>query len=161
MNDDIFTYRDIQKKTLLNKLKKYCAYQERCHRDVIEKLKKLKADEELTDEIISQLISENYLNEERFVVAYVRGKHRINKWGRNKIIRELKHRDISSYLINKGLEEIIETEYITTLKHLLEEKNKYLKTENIYERKKKLFTYAYGKGYENELTELVLEDILK
>ena len=160
MSDDIYTYRDIQKKTLLDKLKKYCAYQERCHRDVEEKLKKLKADEEMANEIISELITENYLNEERFAIAYTRGKHRINKWGRNKIIRELKQRNISTYLINKSLEEIIETEYLSTLRHLLEEKNKTVKAKNIFERKKKLISYAYRKGYENELITEIVEEIL-
>ena len=160
MSDDIYTYRDIQKKTLLDKLKKYCAYQERCHRDVEEKLKKLKADEEMANEIISELITENYLNEERFAIAYTRGKHRINKWGRNKIIRELKQRNISTYLINKSLEEIIETEYLSTLRHLLEEKNKMIKAKNIFERKKKLISYAYRKGYENELITDIIEEIL-
>ncbi len=160
MSDDIYTYRDIQKKTLLDKLKKYCAYQERCHRDVEEKLKKLKADEEMANEIISELITENYLNEERFAIAYTRGKHRINKWGRNKIIRELKQRNISTYLINKSLEEIIETEYLSTLRHLLEEKNKTIKAKNIFERKKKLISYAYRKGYENELISDIVEEIL-
>ena len=160
MSDDIFTYRDIQKKALSDKLKKYCAYQERCHKDVEEKLKKLKADEDMSNEIISELIKENYLNEERFAIAYARGKHRINKWGRNKIKRELKQRDISTYLINKSLEEIIETEYLSTLRHLLEEKNKTIKAKNIFERKKKLFSYAYGKGYENELIMEVIEEML-
>ncbi len=160
MSDDIFTYRDIQKKILLDKLKKYCAYQERCHSDVEEKLKKLKADEEMANEIISELITENYLNEERFAIAYTRGKHRINKWGRNKIKKELKQRNISTYLINKSLEEIIETEYLSTLRHLLEEKNKTIKAKNIFERKKKLFSYAYRKGYENELISDIVEEIL-
>ncbi len=160
MSDDIYTYRDIQKKTFLNKLKKYCAYQERCHKDVEDKLKKLKVDEDMTNEIISELISENYLNEERFAIAYTRGKHRINKWGRNKIINELKHKNISTYLINKSLEEIIETEYLSMLKKLLEEKNKTINAKNIFERKKKLFSYAYRKGYENELISDMIEEII-
>jgi regulatory protein len=160
MNKDIFTLRDIQKKAFLDKLKKYCAYQERCHFDVTKKLQKLKADEDMANEIISELITENYLNEERFAIAYVRGKHRINKWGRNKITRELKQRDISTYLINKSLKEIVETEYLSMLRHLLEEKNKTIRAKTIYERKKKLFSYAYRKGYENELIADVLDELL-
>ncbi len=159
MNDDIFTYRDILKKKFLKKLKKYCAYQERCHFDVNKKLHQLKADEELANEIISELINENYLNEQRFALAYVRGKHRINKWGKNRILNELKKRNISAYLIQKSLEEITETEYKMALLHLLEVKNKTIKAKNIYERKQKLFSYAYAKGYETDLINEIIEDI--
>lgn len=160
MGDKLITYRDIQKAKFLDKLKKYCAYRERCHKEVIEKLRKLEADQEMSDEVISELIQENYLNEERYVQSYVRGKYRQNKWGRSKIIRELKFRNISTFLINKGLEEIIETEYLENLKQLILSKNNNLKAKNKFDRRQKLFQYVYRKGYESELISDILEDIL-
>jgi len=160
MSDEIYTYRDIQKKTLLNKLKKYCAYQERCHKDVEDKLKKLKAGEDMTNEIISELIAENYLNEERFVIAYTRGKHRINKWGKRKILLELKQKEINQYLIKLGMKEIDEDEYYEMLKTLLSAKRKSIKAKNQYDLFNKLYYYAYRKGYESETIKNAIEDIV-
>jgi regulatory protein len=160
MNDDIITYREIQKKQLLTKLRSYCDYQERCHKDVSDKLLKLNADEDLLNEIISELIKDGYLNEERYVCAYVSGKHRINKWGRNKITTALKQKNITQYLIDKGLEEIDEDDYLMTLKSLMEGKIRTTKFKNHFDKYNKIFSFVYRKGYESELIKAELEGII-
>jgi len=132
----------------LEKLKHYCAYQERCHQEVRGKLLKLKVYGEDLEEVISALISENYLNEERFAKSFVSGKFRIKKWGRYKITQELKKRKISAYCIKKGLEEIDEEEYEGTLTSLL---NNYWEKNSNYpkpQRHKKAIAYMQSKGYE-------------
>ena len=92
----------LTKEQALQKLKHYCAYQERCHNDVKEKLYKLGVWKKEHDEIIAALIEENYLNEERFAIAYAGGKFRINSWGRVKIKYALKQKQVSEYCIKKA-----------------------------------------------------------
>ena len=96
---------------ILNKLRHYCAYQERCHEEVRTKLLSLKVYGDGLEEIINQLISEDFLNEERFAKAYAGGKFRMKKWGRGKIIQGLKARKISDYCIKQGMSEIPEEDY--------------------------------------------------
>ena len=96
------------------KLEYYCAYQERCHKDVIAKLKTLGMIPSVIDKIISELIKANYLNETRFTQSFVRGKFRIKKWGKNRILQELKVRDISSFNIKLGMKEISDDNYQKT-----------------------------------------------
>ena len=135
----------------LEKAKSYCAYQERCHKEVSEKLYSWKLNTDEIDYIIDQLPQENYLNEERFAIAFAGGKFRIKKWGRKKIIQKLKEKDLSDYCIKKGLEEIIEEEYISNMQNLIEKKYTSLKDKNLFTKKNKTAAYLYGKGYESDL----------
>lgn len=114
------------------------------------------------EEIISYLITEKYLNEERYARAYMRGKYRINKWGKAKIIQKLKFKSVSEYCIKKSLEEIDPDEYYSNLLDVLEkQKVPYeRKTSNSYQLRKKLFDFAYQKGYEVDAINAALEDIL-
>ena len=100
------------------KLERYCAYQERCHKDVTSKLKEMRMIPEAIDQIITHLIQENYLNEERFAQSFARGKFNIKKWGRNRIVNELKQRHISSYNIKSAFAEIDDALYLETLDNL-------------------------------------------
>lgn len=143
----------------LEVLKKYCAYQDRCHSEVRTKILEYQVYGDALEEIISELISENFLNEERFAKSYVRGKFRMNKWGRIKIMQQLKFKKISDYCIKKGFKEIDEEEYYNTLVSLIEKKNKLLKDKNIYHRRKKLTSYAVQKGYEYPIIKEVLADL--
>ncbi len=156
--EDIHSYEKIQRDKFLQKLKKYCAYQDRCHYDVELKLKNLGANSDVSDEILTTLILEGYLNEERYARSYVRGKFNINKWGRNKIIMGLKAKKISSHLIQKGLEEINESDYINSLREILVNKSQLLSCRTKYDRNKKLYVYAYNKGFESELIKEILEE---
>jgi regulatory protein len=134
------------------KAQKYCAYQERCHREVKEKLYSLGLRTDDVEGLTAQLIEHGFLNEERFAKAYVGGKFRTKKWGRVKILRELKARDISDYCIKQGMKEIDDVLYYEQLKTILYKKWDELKKEtNLYVRKNKTSTYAIAKGYETDL----------
>jgi regulatory protein len=138
-------------KEALMKAQNYCAYQERCHKEIREKLTSWKIYGDEREQIIASLIQENFVNEERFAKAYAGGKFRVKKWGRNKIRKALHQRDISAYCITKGMEEISEQDYTDTLLALLQKKNKTLKEKNPFTRKGKLAKFVIGKGYESQL----------
>ncbi|MHB8258893.1 MAG: regulatory protein RecX [Bacteroidia bacterium] len=142
----------------LLKARDWCAYQERCQQEVRDKLYSygLKTDD--VENLIAQLIDENFVNEERFAKAYAGGKFRIKKWGRVKIRQELKARRISDYCIKKGMAEIEWSDYIKTLKNLLTKKAKELKEKSPIKKKYKLVRYAISKGYEQDLVFELLKD---
>lgn len=147
----------LTKEQAFQKLKHYCSYQERCHKDVREKLYSLGVGKIVHDEIIATLIEENYLNEERFAIAFARGKFRINEWGKNKIRIELKKRQVSDYCINKALKQIDEKEYLQTLQKLAIKKYAALKNEQYLIRKKKAMDYLLGKGFEWDMVKEVVK----
>jgi regulatory protein len=136
---------------ILNKLRHYCAYQERCHEEVRTKLLSLKVYGDGLEEIINHLISEDFLNEERFAKAYAGGKFRMKKWGRGKIIQGLKARKISDYCIKQGMIEIPEEDYQKTLQSLVKSAIKKYHSGNVFETKSKTAGYLIGRGYESEL----------
>lgn len=131
------------------KIEAYCAYQERCDQEVRKKLHSWNMDAEHIDILIADLISNNFMNEERFAEAFVSGKFRIKKWGKIRIRRELKMRKISDYSINKALAQIDDKAYIETLKLLIEKKE--VKGKSKWDKQAKLKRYLATKGYENEL----------
>ena len=135
----------------LDKLKSYCAYQERCHLEVRTKLQSMGMIPEATDLIITTLIRHDFLNESRFAKSFTRGKFNIKKWGRNRIIRELKARGISKYNIESALNEISDEDYFTTLQELAEKRLHQLKEKNKYKKRKKLADYLLYRGWEYNL----------
>ena len=135
----------------LKKAQSYCAYQERCQQEVRNKLYEWELKQHEVENIISDLITDNFLNEERFAKAYAGGKFRIKKWGREKIILELKKRKISDYCIARAMKEIEEDDYNTSLRKILFEKSKEIKEKNSIKKNYKLVQYALSKGYESEL----------
>lgn len=141
----------LTKEQALQKLKHYCGYQERCHSEIKEKLYSLGVWKKDHDEILAALIEENYLNEERFAIAFAGGKFRVKQWGRVKIKYELKQRQVSEYCIKKALKEINEVDYLKILNKLAKEKYTSLKDEQSRIRKKKTMDYLMGKGFEIEL----------
>lgn len=149
----------LTKEQALQKLKQYCAYQERCHREVKEKLYALGVWKRDHDEIIATLIEENYLNEERFAIAYAGGKFRIKGWGRIKIKYELKQKQVSEYCIKKALKQIDESDYIAKLTTLATEKYQSLKGEQYLIRKKKTIDYLVGRGFELDLINFVISEL--
>lgn len=133
------------------KLESYCAYQERCQQEVRDKLYELGLHQEEVENIIAYLIENNFINEERFAKAFVRGKFRMNDWGKIKIIQHLKAKRIATPLIKIALTEIDEEEYIAKLDELIRKKvDKSLKKLS-YNEKAKIVRYLQGKGYENDL----------
>jgi regulatory protein len=135
----------------LLKISSFCAYQERTQQEVRDKLYGYGLHKDMVEELISKLITENFLNEERFAKSYAGGKFRIKKWGRVKIKEALKNKGISEYCIRKGLQEIDPKDYILTLLSLIEERSEKEKEKNEYKRKHKIAQYLIGKGYEAEL----------
>ena len=141
------------------KLEYYCVYQERCHKEVIAKLKTLGMIPSVIDKIISELIKANYLNETRFTQSFVRGKFRIKKWGKNRILQELKVRDISSFNIKLGMKEISEDNYQKTFYELFEKRRREVKQLTKTEQKKKIFSYMSYRGWENSKIYDALRDL--
>lgn len=141
----------------LAKAQKYCAYQERSHSDVRNKLLQLGQRGKDLEEIMATLIERGFLNEERFAIAYTGGKFRIKHWGKNKIVQQLKLRAISDYSIKKSLKEINDNDYRKTLKHLIEKKWSVTKEKNNLIRKNKVARFCIGRGYEPELVWHLLE----
>src|ERR1035437_6953951 len=136
----------LSKEQALLKIKEYCAYQERCHAEVKEKLYAFGLYKKDVEQLISQLIEENYLNEERFAIQYAGGKFRMNQWGRIKIKYALKQKQVSDYCIKKALKEISDADYTKTLQKLAEQKLKTLKNEsNVFRKRKKLQDYLLQK----------------
>jgi len=141
------------------KLEYYCAYQERCHKEVIAKLRTLGMIPSVIDKIISELIKANYLNETRFTQSFVRGKFRIKKWGKNRILQELKVRDISSFNIKLGMKEISDDNYQKTFYELFEKRRREVKQLTKTEQKKKIFSYMSYRGWENSKIYEALRDL--
>ncbi len=134
---------------VLNKLKHFCAYQERCHEEVRSKLLSLKVYGDDLEEVMQALIEEDFLNEERFAKAFAGGKFRMKKWGRQKILRELKLRKISDYCVRKAMEEIPESDYTDTLNTLVDQAMKKY-TGNGFVIRSRAAAYLIAKGYEQE-----------
>lgn len=133
------------------KLMQFCAYRDRSHREVEEKLKEMRMIPEACEQIIMRLMQEDFLNEERFARSFVRGKFRIKKWGRYKIKQELKAREISVPIIKLALTEINEDSYLQTLEELATKKLALIKETHPQKRRKKITDYLIGKGYESQL----------
>ena len=141
------------------KLKHYCGYQERSHAEVQQKLWDLGVKKAEHDEIISSLIEENYLNEERFAIAFAGGKFRLKEWGRRKILYALREKKVSEYNIKKAMKEIDEDAYLATLKELAEKKYMLLKGEQYLVRRKKTMDYLVQKGFEPDLVTAAIRAI--
>ncbi|MBE2229164.1 MAG: RecX family transcriptional regulator [Chitinophagaceae bacterium] len=143
--------KQLTKEQALQKLKHYCAYQERCHSEVKEKLYSLGVWKKEHDELISTLIEENYLNEERYAIAFAGGKWRVKRWGRVKIKYELQQKQVSDYCIKKAMKQIEEDEYQRVLKELADEKYASLKADQYMIRYKKTLDYLTRRGFEPAL----------
>ncbi len=153
---------EIQKLTpqqALPKIKNYCAYQERCHAEVKEKLYSFGLYKKDVDDIMVSLINENYLNEERFAIQFAGGRFRLKQWGKNKIKQALKQKQVSDYCIKNAIKKIDDTDYLKTFQKLAAQKMKTLKSEkNIFIKKRKLQDFLLMKGYESDL---VNEEVVK
>ena len=144
----------------LQKIRHFCSYQERCHSEVREKLYSYGLWKNNTEAILSQLIEENCLNEERFALAFAGGRFRMKQWGRVKINFELKQKRISEYCIRIALAQFEESDYLRTLRDLaLDKWEKLRKEKNIFIRKRKVQDYLLQKGYEPDLVGHTLREI--
>ena len=141
----------LDKKQALAKAQNFCAYQERSQNEVRYKLVEwgIRGDE--LEEILTELILNNFLNEERFAKAYASGKLRINHWGRQKIKQGLKLKSVPDRILNKALYALDEEEYLEILHKLLDKKERVTAEKNPQKRKYKLLSYLQGRGFEREL----------
>lgn len=138
-------------KDVIQKIEHYCAYQERCHEEVVSKLWSMKLNSSEIDEVVVHLIEQNFLNESRFACSFARGKHRIKHWGKIRIINELKMRHINQTLINIALKEITPEEYVETFYLLSERHWKSLTEKNTLKKRKKFCDYMLRRGFESNL----------
>lgn len=141
----------ISREQALEKMQRFCAYQDRCHQEVRSKLLKLGIYGDDLEEVMVELIREDFLNEERFARSYARGRFRFKQWGRKRIRIELERRQISAYCIRKAMEEIDPNAYSQTLKELLTRRAESLGALGDFEQKHKLAAYALRRGFEPEL----------
>ncbi|GAB4093302.1 regulatory protein RecX [Flaviaesturariibacter terrae] len=149
----------LSKEEALQKLRQYCAYQERSHSEVQQKLWDLGVRRADHNEVLSTLIEEDYLNEERFAKAFAGGKFRMKDWGRKKILYELKQKRVSDYCIRQAMKEIPEDDYQNTLRKVAEKKWESLKGEQYLVRQKKTQDYLIQKGYEYELVTAIVRGL--
>jgi regulatory protein len=150
----------LTKEQAFQKAKHYCAYQERSHLEAREKLYSLGLWKKDVEELLSRLIEEDYLNEERFAKQFAGGKFRMKQWGKVKIQYELKQKQVSAYCIKKALLEVGDDDYDKTIRKLTSKKISTLKSEtNIFTKKKKLQDYLLQKGYEWEIVNEMLKTL--
>jgi regulatory protein len=133
------------------KIQRYCAYQERNHREVRNKLFEYGLYGNDVDQLLADLVLDGFLNEERYAKAFAGGKFRMKKWGRIKIVNALEAQGLSKNCIKIGLKEIDNEDYLSTLNLLLEKKGEEVAEENIFAKRDKISKYAIQKGYEPEL----------
>ena len=145
-------------KYILEKIQSYCHYQERCIKEVRNKLFSLKAANQTVDKIIQSLIDNDYLNEDRYARMFIQGKLRIKKWGRIKLKYELRLKGLDINIIDENINKIKEKEYIQYFKEFSTNKIKFLKgTEE--QKKRSFINYFTYRGWENSLIYQKLKDI--
>lgn len=138
-------------KEAIQKIEHFCSYQERCHEDIATKLRSMKMSPDEIDTILVHLITENFLNEERFACSFARGKHRIKHWGKIRITNELRYKKITQTLIHKALQEITPEEYLNTFHTLAERQWDSIQETNTLKKQKKWCDYLLRKGFESNL----------
>ena len=147
-----------EEKLILEKIKSYCQYQERCTKEVRKKLYNLKTSTESTEKIISFLRNNDFLNDERFVKFFIQGKLRIKKWGKIKLKYELKSRGINYQIIETSIKDIPDNEYISYFEEFSSNKIKFLKG-TMDQKKRSFINYFTYRGWENDLIYQKLRDI--
>ena len=146
-------------KEAIHKIEHFCAYQERCHEEVVQKLRSMKMDPDEIDTILVHLISDNFLNESRFACSFARGKHRIKFWGKIRIVNELKFRKITQYNINLALKEISTEEYLSTFHTVSERQWETISETNNLKKRKKFCDYLLRKGFESNIIYEKVKDL--
>ena len=147
-----------EEKLILEKIKSYCQYQERCTKEVRKKLYNLKTSTESTEKIISFLTNNDFLNDERFVKFFIQGKLRIKKWGKIKLKFELKSRGVNYQIIEASIKDIPDDEYISYFEEFSSNKIKFLKG-TMDQKKRSFINYFTYRGWENDLIYQKLRDI--
>jgi regulatory protein len=145
---------------LLQKIEHYCAYQERCSYDVALKLRSWKVEPSAISDFLARLQEEHFIDDERYARSFVRGKFHISKWGRVKIVHELKYKQIEEDIIQMSLNEIGAEEYQQMLRSLIVQKLSAVKPGKNLNIREKILTFVTGKGFEYNLTEKILNELI-
>lgn len=145
----------------LEKMRHYCAYQERCHKEVKNKLYSMQMIPEAIAQIVGTLVTENYLNESRFALQFAQGKFSIKHWGKLRITRELKTRSISDYDIRKALSAIDDKAYLEKIFAISSKKWEQLEGNKPQVRKQKLYQYLAYRGWETHLIYAQIDELGK
>lgn len=153
------TFKQLDKSQAWEKIRHFCSYQERCHREVMEKLFEMGMDRPEAEQLASRLVEENYLNEERFAVMYAGGHFRVKKWGRVKIRHALKQKGISAYCLKKALAVIDEGDYYLLLEKLATEKWRSFGGRKEIEKKFRCRQFLLQRGFESGLIDQVLKEM--
>ena len=135
----------------IERLKKYCVLQDKCKWDASQKMQTWKLNKKTQQNILELLIKEKYIDEERYAKSFCRGKFKIKKWGKLKIISALKRKYISVENINIGIKEINKNEYLETLEDLYQKKKKSTRIINTHIKNKRIAEFLINKGYESNL----------
>ncbi|MFL1012457.1 regulatory protein RecX [Flavisericum labens] len=143
------------------KLERYCAYQERCHQEVRQKLEAMHMIPEAIDVIIVHLLEHNFLNEARYAKTFVSGKFKIKKWGRRRLIFTLKQKGVSKVNINQALSEISDIEYFEVFNGLAEKKADSIHDKDVFKKRKKLIDYLLYRGWESHLVYEKANELVK
>lgn len=150
----------LSKEQALQKLRHYCSYQERCHQEAKEKLYSYNLRRQEVEELLSHLIEENYLNEERFAIQFAGGKFRLKQWGKVKIVQALKEKRVSEYCINRALSEIEDEPYRIVLNKLAGRKWASLQREtDLRLRLHKTKMYLLQRGFESGCVQQALQQL--
>ena len=158
---NVYHYKTYTIDEALLKLQNYCAYQERCHQEVRQKLKEMRMIPNAIDIIIVHLLEHNFLNEERFAKTYVSGKFRIKKRGKYRLTSALKKKDISKHNINLAISQIPSNEYIEVFNVLAEKKANSIREKDTWKKKKKLVDYLLYRGWESHLVYDKVNELIK
>ncbi len=154
------TQKVYQIEQAIKKMEHYCAYQERCHQEVLQKLKSMGLIAIAQEKVMLHLLENNFLNETRFAKAFARGKFSIKKWGRIRIKNELKIREISAYNISIALKEIAAEDYETTFDALALKRLQQLREPNKFKKRKKLADYLLYRGWESDKVYLKTHELI-
>ena len=145
---------------VLDKIAKYCAYQERCVKDVRDKMKTYDISQEDREKILDYLLDNRFVNDERFAKSFVRGKINQSGWGMNKIRFHLVQKGIAKDIIDEALQQTDDEVYRQRLIDILKAKAKTVKAENDFEKRRKLAAYAMQKGFEGGLVWEVVKGLV-
>ena len=144
-----------------SKMAQLCSRSEQCSADIRKKIVAFEIMDELVEEIISKLKKDKFIDDERYVKAYVSDKFKLNKWGKIKIRHYLRAKGLSDHLIEIGLDEINEEQYKKALIATLKEKAKKVKSDNKYEKTGQIIRFAQSRGFEPEIIHRYLNEVIK
>ena len=144
----------------IRKMESYCAYQDRCYKEVRQKLVEMKMIPDAIDHIICYLVDNKFLDEQRYAMSFVRGKFNYKQWGKQRIEKELKFREISNYNIKKALQQITEQEYLQVLDNLVKKSYRNTNGLNTYQHKQKMINYLLYRGWEPHLVYDLVSDYM-